>query len=178
MLQRDVWVSIWGNIFFIALSRTVGPVSLFPPAWLWLSPVCHVGLAYSSVFLWSFFISKSLLTKKIVFLRAPRLGDTPRLCRMREGECLGQWGPPLSLSSERVKDWSLSSRYPRCGVSSVPLRSEDSSTRWRICSNWATGTFVVSLLDFSEHNGCGMTWSAAAPGLPGTRDSGRETGSE
>lgn len=42
---------------------------------------------------------------------------------MREGECLGQWGPPLSLSSERVKDWSLSSRYPSA-VSALSLSDQ------------------------------------------------------
>lgn len=134
--------------------------------WLWLSPVCRVGLAYSSVFLWSFFIKITFNKENVLETASVMHRDFVGWEKASFLVSSGLPGPFL-VTPECAKDWWQSSRYPS------PLRSEDSSTLWRICSNWATGTFVISLSDFSEHNGCGMTWSAAALAWLGHETPGR-----
>ena len=114
-LRSDVWVRIWGNIFFIALYRGLGPVSLFPPPSS-VTPECRAGLAYSSVFLSSFFISKSLLTKKMFGETAVSVIHRDCFVGWEKASFLVSSDLPGPWSSdtwaECVKDRWQSSRYP------------------------------------------------------------------
>lgn len=157
--------SVFGAIFSWSRYRGLGPVSLFPLAVTVSRVSCRPCLQFS-LFVKLFHIKITFNKENVLETASVMHRDFVGWEKASFLVSSGLPGPFL-VTPECAKDWWQSSRYPS------PLRSEDSSTLWRICSNWATGTFVISLSDFSEHNGCGMTWSAAALAWLGHETPGR-----